>query len=528
MIAEAADSASILTKHRRPLWKYRGFWLCLWVFLGLAVPLGWLALRLFGARPAFVISKQTTRLTEPLRADGYLDFPRLVKERYSLSAESSAESFMMQVRVTGSGWDSIEKPDFAVGVFGACRHALNVDDATNEESGLDAFALSQHIESQCFSKPFTSLQQPLVAAATAHDRDWYERLDEASYLPARIGFSDSQRAVGSDSRDPCTFEFDTDQIDSGTYMRKLAFRILLALGEGRVDQALRDLETWQRLDHINEVVPTGLWGTWSLNVPSIQEIVAILILSTGPLSVEESDLIESLSGEIPNERFLNPIDDRIRIFCLDSLQSLHQSPRVFLEECSSLEEFIGKRWKESLEDWGRRAAEQNQFLDLIIESLPDARTYDQQCDALQLAYDTVREGRSEDGQVDVLLWSAFSCRNYLRAFNRRVALRRFARAAKRLADYRRANNQYPEKLELLDPDAESGGDSLAFEDPFNGKPLAYCRTESGFILYSVGPNCEGDFGYSDPEDLPLQHQGNDYEDLRTGRVPDDITFRWNP
>lgn len=147
-MTEVIKTKTAIHQVRGMLWKYRGLYLCLWMFLGCAVPIGWLAYQVFGPRPAFVISKQTTRFTEPLRADGYLDFPQLLKDRYSASNESPAETLMMQVRDTVSGWDPIKKPDCAVGVYGACEHALNVGNSVNEKSGLDPFDLAMQIESQ--------------------------------------------------------------------------------------------------------------------------------------------------------------------------------------------------------------------------------------------------------------------------------------------------------------------------------------------------------------------------------------------
>ena len=506
----------------------RRLMLCLWMLIGLGIPMSWLAFQIFGARPAFVISSETTRYTEPLTDDGYLDFPRLLKDGYSLSDESPADSLMMQVRNTESSWDPVEKPEHAVGVYGACEQALGGDQQNSDEQQLDPFELTLRIENQCFVRPFTAFQQPLVAAVIAQDRDWYERLEKASYFSARISISDSQGTVVTDSLDPCTFEFDTDQIYSWTYMGRLAYRILLALGEGKIDQALRDLETWQRLDQINEVVPTRLWGYWSYTDPSLQEIAAILILSTGPLSSEATRLIKSLSSEISNERFVMPIDDRIRVYCLDALQSLHHAPRVSFAKCATLKVFLRDRWDESQEDWGRLAAEQNQILDLVVEGLQQARTYEEQCDLLRPAYDRVTEGRYEERQPDALFASVLNCRDYFRGFNRRVVHHRFVRVVVCLAEYFRQNGKYPETLGQLKIETKLGADLLAFTDPFTGHPLIYRRVKNGFLLYSVGVNCEDDFGYSARDDLPPQHQTEYGEDNRTGRSPDDIVFRWDP
>lgn len=50
--------------------------------------------------------------------------------------------------------------------------------------------------------------------------------------------------------DQNAIDFDTDQIYSVTYIRRLASRIMLTLGDVKTDQALCVLETWRRLGQL--------------------------------------------------------------------------------------------------------------------------------------------------------------------------------------------------------------------------------------------------------------------------------------
>ena len=139
--AGAFDGSHVATiigspKVREQLRRRRRALLCLWILIDLGVPIGWLALKLFGARPDFVFSKDTTRFTQALRSDGYLNFPRLVKDGYPLSDESPADSSMMQVENTSCGWDAVQNPDHPVSVYEACIHALGGDEQV-ERSAYD-------------------------------------------------------------------------------------------------------------------------------------------------------------------------------------------------------------------------------------------------------------------------------------------------------------------------------------------------------------------------------------------------------
>ncbi len=66
-----------------------------------------------------------------------------------------------------------------------------------------------------------------------------------------------------------------------------------------------------------------------------------------------------------------------------------------------------------------------------------------------------------------------------------------------LAAYQRDNGKYPATLAALAPKYLAN----IPEDLFTGKPLIYRPTETGYLLYSLGPNAKDDAGRG-PEDNP--------------------------
>jgi len=67
-----------------------------------------------------------------------------------------------------------------------------------------------------------------------------------------------------------------------------------------------------------------------------------------------------------------------------------------------------------------------------------------------------------------------------------------------LAWYQRDHRRYPENLHALTPKYLS----KVPNDVFSGKPLVYRRSETGFLLYSVGVNCRDDEGRSSEDEPP--------------------------
>lgn len=74
--------------------------------------------------------------------------------------------------------------------------------------------------------------------------------------------------------------------------------------------------------------------------------------------------------------------------------------------------------------------------------------------------------------------------------NETIALQRLALVALAVENFRNETRRLPEKLEEVAPKFLPEWQ----EDPFNGLELRYCRTEKGYIIYSVGPDQHDDGG----------------------------------
>ncbi len=80
-----------------------------------------------------------------------------------------------------------------------------------------------------------------------------------------------------------------------------------------------------------------------------------------------------------------------------------------------------------------------------------------------------------------------------------LARLRLAQVALGLEAFRAANQKYPEALTELAPKFIPAIPA----DPFDGMPLRYRKTPTGYLLHSIGPNAKDDAGARGSDDLPF-------------------------
>ena len=197
-------------------------------------------------KPKFTISKETTYITEPLRADGVPDYVGALNEPLkSIRPEDNAAVLLVQAMGREAASEKIatefhrllrmerppEKGDFLISFQSFLkRKGINEDEKTKEEFEAG------------FLKPWRSAEHPLIAE--------YVRANEA---PLRLAIEASKRKrcltpyVSPD--DPpmiVTIEIGMVQ-ECRTIARLLILRALNSAGEGRFEAAFDDLDALHRL-----------------------------------------------------------------------------------------------------------------------------------------------------------------------------------------------------------------------------------------------------------------------------------------
>lgn len=236
--------------------------------------------------------------------------------------------------------------------------------------------------------------------------------------------------------------------------------------------------------------------------------------------------IQSLPTERPVEQVQRVCDIQIRFSALDFLQTLHRKS----EDWNSWQDFkkhVARRLHEPT-DWDGVAFGINTTIDAVIEELPQANSFLDQYQLfareIRIAADSEWAQTRPGSDFPSFLLLYFETR--LRDSNQIAVYYRQAHLAFELAEWRRIHGRFPETLEDLPEQSERI--RTAKIDPFSGGLMAYERTQSGFRIYSVGFNCEDDFGLTGYDEIPLACRTNDHKDCRTGRWPDDARFEWPP
>ena len=480
-----------------------------WAALGIFAPLSWICYRTFGPRPPIEISYKTTRITSPLTEDGYADYAGHVLESYPHSVESLPAPEWQLPELKGTPYVDVNFP--------------LVPASPNDERDQDRYwAEFERFYQRIESAPISRFSHPTTAMKIAANRNWYEQLEAALLKPMVIA-TDQYQYEGPER----TLAFDaTSGPDAGS---RLASRINLHIGERQQGEAFRVIDCLRRAVERRLEAPVGNQPYSDVLRDETRAcrgaMMAALVASQ--LGDDHWEWIQSLPTERPLPEITNGIDINIRFYCLDYLQHLHRKPETEWKSWNDFHQFTAKRIHEPIQ-WNAIARGINTAIDAVIEGLPAADTFATQKVLYLKHLELMAECEWAEIEIgkDFPYFVSFYFNMYFEYANKLAAVYRQTHLVFELSEWRRAHGHFPDQL--TDLPIRSKRIEIAMQDPFNGEPMKYERTEKSFRLYSVGPNREDDFGIEQPDQIPPSFRSDGYEDIRTGRRPDDLIFGWPP
>ncbi|TWT46663.1 hypothetical protein [Botrimarina hoheduenensis] len=244
--------------------------LLVWMLLGAmlivtAILIGGVGFALYGPDETPVISPQTTVLTEPLRADGWPDYEEAIRRRWARGAtpaNNGAIPFWRAMITSDLGeLDDPAEQDLIARELGIKTLSLG-DGFVGGPDALErrlaeelqqahprAVIATENLLTFFHRKPWTKQDSPLLASWVAANAAAYQLLHEAAaashFYPSSPTLLDDQRDRLQDIALPALQH-------SRTAVHYLCLRAMLAVGEGRPDEAADDLIAAYRLaDHIS-------------------------------------------------------------------------------------------------------------------------------------------------------------------------------------------------------------------------------------------------------------------------------------
>lgn len=497
-------------------------------------------------RLAVTISKETTRITEPLREDGYPDYVAALNQIASegVTPENNAAVPFWQAMGPKEINSDIRERFFAMLGIASLPEDGQYYVSLEEHARKPAPAESQTNETvaelwevldESMGRPWTEDELPLVAAWLKANEKPLELFVEASLRPRRY---DPLLTVADDGL--LIEVLLPGAQESREAARALAARAMLRLGSGQVDAAWDDLLAVHRLGRLVNQGTTLIDALVGIAIDGIACRGDNVLIAHGRLTSRQALAMRDELREMPFGRTMTAkMDVAERLMYLDSVTAIARGGLDQLDRIAGSGESrgaagailgwagrvaidwdvplrMGNPWYDRLVAAGQkpayaeRKAAMNQIETELKETAAKAR------DVKSLAYEMLggpRRVLSERlGQVFIsLLLPAVGAA--LEAEERSVMQRQLTELGFSLAAYRADHGEYPSRLaDLLPKYAEA-----IPGDVFSGADLIYRSNSGSFLLYSVGRNetDDGGRGYSDRDETP---DSQEWDDLLV-RVP---------
>lgn len=495
------------------------------------------------------ISKETTRLTEPLRADGYVDYIAALNQHCSqgVTPDNNAAVLMIQALGPRELPPEIREqyfkmlgipplPEDGQYLVAYDEYADNVRKAAApgkklSEAERDKLWDEEHIAT---TRPWSKETLPAVAAWLEASERPLALIIEATKRPRRYD------PLISTSDPPTLMEVLLPMAQAHRHAaRALTARAMFRLGAGNVERAWQDLLSCHRLSRLTGQGRTVVEMLVAIAIDGVACEADRAVLAHGNLTAEQARQIhDDLQKLPPLPKMVDAIDVGERYMFLDWAQSLADRGLGELKRTMGMVETlsgddptskllsiagaVGINWDVILEmgnfwcdrlvaaqrkpTWSERSAAMAEIDAELAELSKNTKSFKSL--ALSMLGGPERAVSERVGQILILLLlpatEAATQAEAREAENLEVVTLGFL-----LAAYRAENGKYPTQLSELTPKYVAEVPL----DPFSGKPLLYRPQPNGYVLYSVGLKGKDDGGLSYDDRPTMGDSDHDYDDL---------------
>jgi hypothetical protein len=444
----------------------------------------------------FTVGKDTTYVTSPVDAQGYIDYAAALYERQKkgVTADNNANVLLRKALGPQGSWRELPKAYFR-------WMDMEPLPAKGDYFIRRAFEIQEDVENAT-RRVWTREEFPRVAA-------WLRSNEK----PLGLIVSASKR----------THYFEPSFLEStGAHDadEALCARALLAVGDGRPEDAWADLLAFHRLTRltgntINRLLPRATIAYLEHPKVSAAHIKASLrdyqALRSPPSLADDIDLWQRF-------KFLYLLQE-IEVGGMRAMEGIISGGHA--KEDAEAQKRHAK-WKPALDntDWNTVLRIGNHWYDRIVAALRiedraarQKRITQLEEDLEKLRKDPAAKGELLDymlapgrtsaergkfmGELFVLVFKP-SFRRYQEYEDRAEQTERILQVAFGLAAYQRDHGKYPDKLDALVPDYLAKVPT----DLFSGQAMIYRTTDAGYLLYSVGVNGKDDGGRASRDEPP--------------------------
>ncbi len=491
-------------------------------------------------RPMVTISKETTRITSPLRKDGYVDYVAALSAICSEGVTPQNNAVVALWRAMGPGEidEGIRRRYFRM--LGIRPLPLQGDYIVSFEDYLADRGVEEDDETyrqfhRSIERTWTGKECPLVADWLKANEKPLAHIVAASRCPRYYS-----PLISDDDTAPLATAQPTAIWQMHSVARMLTARAMFCVGQGKLDEARHDLLACHRLGRLCGQGPTLTDALVGIAVDGMACRGDTALVQSGRLTAEQALKYRAeLRKLAPLPRTVDKIDTAERFMFLDSVSGIARNiPQAIRQR------YLGKgnalpKTTDQLLDWYTRVAIDwdqilrmgNWYYDRAVEAarkptragrLAASDEIDKEIgllfspgrDLASIAK-TVLTGRTPrqmathqiGGRIVWLMKLASSA--IVDAEHRGTMRMEVTQLAFVLAAYHGNHGSYPAKLEELAPKYIDAVPT----DVFSDGPLRYRCLGNGCLVYSVGRNGEDDGGRNrndDPQaEDDLDHEGDD-------------------
>ena len=478
--------------------------------------------------PKITVSKETTWATEPLRADGSVDYLEAVNRLFSKDVKPENNACVLLYQAMGPSPEGGKgQPDFffrrmgsePLPPNGSYFQSLGTWARAQPTPPQDNNALND-MQSKSAERPWTKAEFPLIAEWLKQNEVPLRTIELATERPKYFS-----PLVGTDAEpDGALIAVLLPGVQkSRDLARALASRAMWELAEGSQDDAWRDLMTMHRLGRLVGQGPTLIEYLVGVAIESIAIKGELLFLSETKSSAKMLAMYRKQLDHLPPRASVaDKLDSCERVMFLDCAQRMARGQMKWGEIANLAEGGDGSLVEKLAEgvimqsvDWDVVLKSANKWYDRLAATLrkPDYR--ERTAEVKQFNEDVkklVEKSRApqalqsllggkpaisqtmSDALIALLLPAV---QQVGLAEGRAIQRMRNMEIAFALAAYRAERDSYPDSLELLAPKymAEIPNDLLT------GRSLKYSKTADGYLLHSVGDNEQDEEGRSF-DDIP--------------------------
>lgn len=482
----------------------------------------------------FRISKETTYITEPLMANGLVDYSRWLNQQKSQGVTPENNAAVLYWKAIGQSKEIHDSPEF----FARMKEELGTDPFAEggpylvglgiiaEEAGVeinfdDSSAMGKQYN-LAMDRPWRSDEAPLM-------KQWLDRNQTplSTVLTATRQPHYYRPLVGASATDAMVALLLPDIQQHREIARMLTARAMLSLGENRPEDAIRDLLAIHRMARHTAQGSTLIETLVAIALENVAhegdkelanaECMTAGLLKDYALELDELSPVANLSKSFEGER----------CFGLDIIQRLASTQLTPDQGSTDMFELLGvdvgsgiigkllSLYIQNRLDWNAVLIGINDYHDQVQVALKH-ETYSERTAAMnklseqvQTEYQQVNtptnlalsvfatsEQRSKQMTTVMLGLLTPATNQVLEAGTRGVTCTHLSTIGIATAAYQKSEGKLPSSLAKLVPDYLPKIPT----DPYTSQPFVYRLDEQGVSIYSLGKNFKDDGGKSYEDD----------------------------